>query len=301
MKNVTFAKIPKTKRSTALPTIQALQLFIREQISPVYPEPEAGAIAQLVLEHVLGLSRVQLSLQQQDIVAAEQEKQIEEAIERLKQHEPVQYVLGEAHFYGLDLVVDKRVLIPRPETEELVDRVVKQFSQQKELRILDICTGSGCIPLALAANLNTSKVYGLEVSDGALEVARTNAEKLKLPVTWIQQDIFEPVKAVAPESLDIITSNPPYVLEIEKAQMRDNVLKHEPHLALFVPDQDPLKYYHRIADVSLELLRKGGKLYFEINEQYGQEVADMLTYKGYTQAIVIQDLFGKDRVVEAVK
>nr|WP_304608484.1 peptide chain release factor N(5)-glutamine methyltransferase [Pontibacter anaerobius] len=278
-----------------------MQERIRESINAAYPEPEAGSIAQLVLEHVLQKNRMQLSLAQQEQVAPGLEAQVEQIVARLQQQEPVQYVLGVVHFYGLELQVDERVLIPRPETEELVEMVLQEHKGQQGLQVLDICAGSGCIPVALASNLAGAKVYGLEVSEGALEVARTNAAKYKLPVEWLQADIFEPVPSIKPASLDIITSNPPYVLEQEKLQMRENVLQYEPHLALFVPDQDPLKYYRRITEVALELLKKGGALYFEINERYGQEVRALLLEAGFKEAQVVQDLFGKDRMVRGVK
>ncbi|SIT89783.1 peptide chain release factor N(5)-glutamine methyltransferase [Pontibacter indicus] len=278
-------------------TIQQTSQYIRESIQTAFPEPEAGAIAQLVLEHVLQLDRMQLSLAQQQELDPEQETQVQQAVERLKKQEPVQYVLGTAHFYGLDLQVDERVLIPRPETEELVDLVVREHRGLSGLQVLDICTGSGCIPLAIAANLEVDKVYGLELSEGALQVARANARQLKLPAAWLQQDVFEPVLGIASHSLDIITSNPPYVKEQEKALMRTNVLAFEPHLALFVPDEDPLKYYRRIAEIGTALLKKGGRLYFEINEQYGEEVRQLLLQAGFTKARVVQDLFGKDRIV----
>ena len=282
-------------------TVQEVQQLIRQNIRDAYPEPEAGAIAQLVLEHVLQKSRMQLSLQQQEPVSKEQEAQVQEATARLQQQEPVQYVLGVAHFYGLELQVDERVLIPRPETEELVDLVLKEHKGQQGLQVLDICTGSGCIPLALMADMAAAKVYGLEVSGGALEVAKANADKHSLPVVWLQQDIFEPVQGIAAGTLDIITSNPPYVLEEEKQRMRPNVLQYEPHLALFVPDTDALKYYRRITAVAKELLKERGKLYFEINERYGKQVQELLLEAGYTEAIVVQDLYGKDRIVRAVK
>ncbi|MBF8964459.1 peptide chain release factor N(5)-glutamine methyltransferase [Pontibacter sp. FD36] len=278
-------------------TILQTARYIRESIQHAYPEPEAGAIAQLVLEHVLQKNRMQLSLGQQEEVNEEQETQIKQAVERLQKQEPVQYVLGTAHFYGLDLQVDERVLIPRPETEELVDLVVREHQGHSNLQVLDICTGSGCIPLALAANLEVRQVYGLELSEGALKVARANARQLKLPVAWLQQDVFEPLLGIASHSLDIITSNPPYVKEQEKALMRTNVLEFEPHLALFVPDEDPLKYYRRITEIGAELLKTGGRLYFEINEQYGEEVRALLLQAGFRQAQVVQDLFGKDRIV----
>ncbi|GAB3542682.1 peptide chain release factor N(5)-glutamine methyltransferase [Pontibacter brevis] len=282
-------------------TVQEVQQLICQKIRDAYPEPEAGAIAQLVLEHVLQKSRVQLRLQQQEPVSEQQEVQVREAIERLQQQEPVQYVLGVAHFYGLELQVDERVLIPRPETEELVDLVLKEHKGQQGLQVLDICTGSGCIPLALAANLTAAKAYGLEVSAGALEVAKANSGKYELPVEWLQQDIFAPVQSMAVGSLDIITSNPPYVLEEEKQLMRPNVLQYEPHLALFVPDTDALKYYRRITAVAKELLKEEGKLYFEINERYGRQVQELLLEAGFAAATVVQDLFGKDRIVRAVK
>ncbi|WP_299705958.1 peptide chain release factor N(5)-glutamine methyltransferase [uncultured Pontibacter sp.] len=281
-------------------TIQQTAQYIRENIQAAYPEPEAGAIAQLVLEHVLQKSRVQLRLDQKEEVEPAKEEKIKEVVARLKQQEPVQYVLGVAHFYGLDLQVDERVLIPRPETEELVDLVVREHRGLKGLQVLDICTGSGCIPLALAANLQADKVYGLELSEGALKVARTNARQLRLPVAWLQQDVFDPILGIAPHSLDIITSNPPYVMEQEKALMRPNVLDYEPHLALFVPDEDPLKYYKRIAEAGAELLKNGGRLYFEINEQYGEEVRQQLLQAGFSHAEVVQDLFNKNRIVKGI-
>lgn len=281
-------------------TIQQTAQFIRESIQEAYPEPEAGAIAQRVLEHVLQKSRMQLSLAKQEAVSEEQEEKIKQAIERLQKQEPVQYVLGVAHFYGLDLQVDERVLIPRPETEELVDLVVREHQGRSGLQVLDICTGSGCIPLALAANLQVYKVYGLELSEGALQVARANARQHRLAVAWLQQDVFDPILGIASHSLDIITSNPPYVKEEEKALMRENVLAYEPHLALFVSDEDPLRYYRRIAAVAVELLKKGGRLYFEINEQYGEEVQELLLQAGFAQAEVVQDLFGKNRIVKGI-
>lgn len=280
-------------------TIQQSMQEVRESIQDLYPEPEANAIAQLVLEHVLQISRLQMSLNQQQELNKEQQEQIGEAVTRLQQQEPVQYVLGVAHFYDLELQVDERVLIPRPETEELVDLVIKDHRNKAGLQVLDICTGSGCIPVALAANLKSSKMYGLEISAGALEVAKANAEKYNVSVDWLYQDIFDEVP-IPDRSLDIITSNPPYVLEEEQALMRRNVLEYEPHLALFVPDTDPLKFYKRIADLGSRLLKRGGKLYFEINERYGKGVCNTLLQAGFAEAEVVQDLFSKDRIVRAV-
>lgn len=280
-------------------TVQQSLKQIREHIQEAYPEPEAGAVAQLILEHVLEMNRLQVSLNQQKELTNEQQGQVSKAIERLKQHEPVQYVLGVAHFYDLELHVDERVLIPRPETEELVDLVVKEHKSKSGLKLLDVCTGSGCIPIALAINMVGSQVYGLELSAGALEVAKANAHKYKQAISWLHQDVFESIP-IQDGTLDIITSNPPYVLEEEQSLMRPNVLEFEPHLALFVPNKDPLKFYKRIAFVGSRLLRKEGKLYFEINERYGKGVCEELLKAGFSSAEVVQDLFNKERIVRAV-
>ncbi|MBB6609457.1 peptide chain release factor N(5)-glutamine methyltransferase [Pontibacter sp. Tf4] len=282
-------------------TVQQIAQTLKQQLTTIYPESEAGAMAQQVLEHVLEQNRVQLSLNQLQEVTIDQQNKLQTIVKRLLQHEPLQYVLGVAHFYGLELQVNQNVLIPRPETEELVDLVIKEHRNQQNLRVLDICTGSGCIPIALAENLKTEAVYGLEVSGDALEVAKANAANYNQPINWLHQDIFDDVQTIAPASLDIITSNPPYVLEKEQQLMRANVLDYEPHLALFVPDTDPLKFYKHIAVVGYSLLKPGGKLYFEINERYGQETCDVLLQAGFAEAKIVQDLFGKDRMVRAVR
>lgn len=282
-------------------TVQQTLQQIQENIQEAYPAPEAGAIAQLVVEEVLQKSRMQVRLNLQEELEEQQVQRVAGIIERLKKQEPVQYVLGKAHFYDLELLVDERVLIPRPETEELVHLVIQEHRGLRHLQVLDICTGSGCIPLALAANLQGADVFALEVSTGALEVAKANAKKYGFPITWLQQDVFQNIASIAPQSLDIITSNPPYVLEEERELMRPNVLLYEPSLALFVPDTDPLKFYRRITVLGKELLREGGKLYFEINERYGEAVQKCLTEAGFRQAEIVRDLFGKDRIVKAVR
>ncbi len=282
-------------------TVQQILQQLQESIKDVYPALEAAAIAHLVVEEVLQKSRMQVRLSLQETVEAQQVQLIAELTERLKKQEPVQYVLGKAHFYDLELLVDRRVLIPRPETEELVHLVIREHKGQRHLQVLDVCTGSGCIALALAANLQAASVSALEVSAGALEVAKANAAKYKLSVSWLQQDVFNHIDAIAPQSLDIITSNPPYVLEEERKLMRPNVLLYEPGLALFVPDTDPLKFYRRIAVLGKELLRDGGKLYFEINERYGDAVQNCLKDAGFRQAEIVQDLFGKERIVKGTK
>jgi release factor glutamine methyltransferase len=256
-------------------------------------------MAMLVIEHVLKLTRLELSVQRQTAVSEQAWAEVNAIIRRLQQQEPLQYVLGTAHFYGLELEVNPAVLIPRPETEELVDIIVRENTGKPSLQILDICTGSGCIPIALSAHLQAQQVYGLDVSEPALAVARKNALKYNQPVTWLQQDILNQPLTLTPASLDIIVSNPPYVLEQEKKLMRRNVLDFEPHLALFVPDTDPLLFYKRIGELSVSLLKPGGNLYFEINESKAPALTNLLQEQGFASVEVRKDLFGKERFLKA--
>lgn len=279
--------------------IQELINHIRTSIAPAYDEPEASAIAFAIAGHILKMNRLELSMQRHDMVNHESEEKADNIIARLLLHEPLQYILGTAHFLDLEINVNPAVLIPRPETEELVTHIIKAHQHRTGLRILDIGTGSGCIALALAEVLNPEKVYGLDISEKALEVAHSNALKYGQPVEWLHADIFENKIPLQNHSLDIIVSNPPYVLENEKTQMRRNVLDHEPHLALFVPDSDALLYYNRIAELARKLLKPGGKLYFEINEQFAAPLTAMLQEKLYNEVKFWKDLFDKDRFVVA--
>ena len=279
--------------------IQNLIRHIAAAVANIYEAHEAKAMAMLVVEQVLRLSPLQLSVARQQAVSEEQWQQAADIVERLRQHEPLQYVLGCAHFYGLELEVNPAVLIPRPETEELVDLVVRENTGRQQLHILDICTGSGCIPIALSAHLAAEKVYGLDISQPALDLARKNALKYGQPVEWLQQDILKQDLPLSPASFDIMVSNPPYVLEQEKALMRENVLAFEPHLALFVPDNNALLFYKRIAALGGSHLKAGGKLYLEINEQQALPLKQLLQEFGYDQVQVLPDLFGKDRFIRA--
>ncbi|MGV3587408.1 MAG: peptide chain release factor N(5)-glutamine methyltransferase [Adhaeribacter sp.] len=279
--------------------IQDLISHIRTAISNIYEKPEADAMAMQVAEHVLQLTRLQLSTERQTPVNEQTWLRVEKIIQRLQQHEPLQYVLGTAHFYGLELEVSPAVLIPRPETEELVDIIIKENIAGQNLNILDICTGSGCIPIALSAHLNTQAVYGLDISELALTVARRNALKYQQSINWLQQDILAGPPELSVHSFDIIVSNPPYVLEQEKQLMRTNVLDFEPHLALFVPDEDALRFYKQIATQALNLLKPTGILYFEINENKAASLTLMLQELGYKTIKILKDMFGKDRFIRA--
>jgi release factor glutamine methyltransferase len=281
-------------------TIRQFEDYLTTALSTIYERPEAAAIAGQVAGHLLGLDRLGRSQRRDQPVDSATLDQSQLLLDRLLRHEPLQYVLQSAPFYGFDLYVDPAVLIPRPETEELVDLIIKEHRAGKELQVLDIGTGSGCIPIALAAHLPVRKVYGLDVSEAALAVARQNAATHQVAVEWLKADILaeEEIK-LPPASLDLVVSNPPYVLEREKEGMRPNVTSYEPHLALFVPNEDPLLFYRKIALQAKRLLRPGGFLYFEINEQYGHPLTLCLKQQGFQSVSVLQDIFGKERFLKA--
>jgi release factor glutamine methyltransferase len=258
-----------------------------------YPTEEAENLVNWLLEHHLGLRRV-------DMMHFLDEKDLPQALkldfERLKAGEPIQYIFGKGPFYGRDFLVNEHTLIPRNETEELVHLIIKENSQAG-LKILDIGTGTGCIPISLDLEIKSPEVYGIDISEKALEVARKNGELLKSNVSFLKCDILNEMPNV--RELDILVSNPPYVPEGEKSEMHRNVLDFEPELALFVPDLDPLLFYRVIGEKGKQLLKPGGKLYFEIHEKFGSGVADLLTRLGYQEVKVIKDLNGKERIASA--
>jgi release factor glutamine methyltransferase len=257
-------------------------------------------MAGWVLEHLLGLSPLQRRMQASEPVPEPALNQLHEIQARLLAHEPLQYVLGTAHFAGLELEVTPATLIPRPETEELVALILREQQGRSGLQVLDVGTGSGCIPIALGLGLSDATITAVDISPEALEVARRNAAKYAVAIDFQHLDILtaEP-RLTAP--LDVLVSNPPYVLEEERALMRPNVLEFEPATALFVPNHDPLLFYRRIAALGQSWLRKDGTLYFEINEQYALATASLLRQQGYQQIEVLPDLFGKDRMVRATR
>ncbi|WP_086594663.1 peptide chain release factor N(5)-glutamine methyltransferase [Hymenobacter crusticola] len=283
-----------------MPTIRQLTADLTTALATVYPSSEAAAIAGVVLEHLLQLSPLQLRMQANEAVATSTVAQIPALQARLLRHEPVQYVLGVAWFADMELEVTPATLIPRPETEELVRLIAAEQKGKPGLAVLDVGTGSGCIPLALSKMLIDARIISVDISAEALAVARRNAARYQAPVTFQQVDILrEEPHGLGMQSLDIVVSNPPYVLELERPLMRPNVLDYEPATALFVPDTDPLLFYRRIAELGQKLLRPGGTLYFEINEQYATPLSDLLITLGYNQIQVHQDLFGKERMLRA--
>lgn len=269
-----------------------------ESLLPFYDEMEAESFFYLILENNHQLRRIDLALDA-DKEFSEEEISIWNAIlDKLKIQIPIQYVLGTSHFYGLEFIVDENVLIPRPETEELVDWIVKlnsKLSKKKNLKILDIGTGSGCIAISLAKNIINSEVFAIDVSENALAIAEKNAILNKVPVTFLHKNILE-TKDLS-QKFDIIVSNPPYVRNLEKEEIKSNVLDNEPHLALFVPDNDPLIFYKKIAELAAANLNPNGQLFFEINQYLGKETQDLLASIGLKNIELRKDIYGNDRMI----
>jgi release factor glutamine methyltransferase len=266
------------------------------------PGPEAAAIAALVTEHLLGLSPLQRRMQATMLVPAEVAAQLPDLQARLVAHEPVQYVLGSAHFAGMDLEVSPATLIPRPETEELAQLIAQEQAGRAGLTVLDVGTGSGCLALAVAQALRPARTVAVDISAEALAVARRNAARYAPKVEFQQIDILHASPAnLSLGSLDVLVSNPPYVRDSERAQMRANVLAWEPGTALFVPDTDPLVFYKRLAELATTLLRPGGAVYLEINEALGAETAALFHKPIFENVQVVPDFFGRVRFVRATK
>lgn len=260
---------------------------------------EARAIAHRVLEHVAGITQTDILSDRPVAWGDDVAAQVNAVVSRLAAGEPLQYITGEADFYGYVFAVNKAVLIPRPETELLID-LLKDFSQTQNspLKVLDIGTGSGCIAITTAL-VCAADVQATDVSTAALAVARSNAERLQAPVTFHEHDIL--MDALDFGGLDVVVSNPPYIAFAEKAAMRNNVVDFEPHSALFVPDDDALVFYRALAVKAHDVLRPGGMLCVEINERFGPEVRDLFARMGYGQPEIFRDLSGKDRIVKAYK
>lgn len=272
--------------------------YIQQELIGVYTLSESRVLARLILEDALGLTPDKLTSCKINQLSEDNRGKIREIVKRLKTKEPVQYILGRTEFHGLMFTVTPEVLIPRPETEELVEWIVEEVPP-REISVLDIGTGSGCIAVTLAKKLRDSKVDACDVSEKALEVATTNAFNNGVDVNYFLQDIFDPFAGSG--LYDVIVSNPPYVLESDKEQMEENVLKFEPHEALFVPNHSALIFYERIADLSLQILREGGKLYFEIHRDKGKEIEAMLLSKGYRNIKLKNDITGNPRMASAVR
>ena len=271
---------------------------LRNRLKICYSASEAAALARILCCEMLEQRTTDYVLDEPLDLDEEQGERIEESITRLLRFEPIQYIQRKARFLGRDFHVEPGVLIPRPETEELVERMLKEVPAKA--RIADIGTGSGCIAVTLALEVPGAQVQAWDISEAALQVAKQNAQALQANVDFIQRDVlvWEPDER---ETLDIIVSNPPYVTEAERDEMEPNVLLYEPEGALFVPNNDPLRFYRRIGQLGRDLLVPGGKLYFEINRAYGEETCALLRRQGYTDVHTDKDLSGNDRFVIATQ
>lgn len=282
--------------------LQSLKTYFQNNLLGYYPENEIISFFRLLSEAGLGYKPVDIVLNAEKVVDAKSFHLFQDAIERLQSYEPIQYILGETYFYGLRFKVDQSVLIPRPETEELVDWIINDQNNYS-IRILDIGTGSGCIPITLATHLPKATVHTLDISNEALNLAKDNAKSNAATVNFIEANILEAAAAVHLASLpkfDVIVSNPPYVRLSEKELMKENVVNFEPHLALFVEDNDALIFYKKIIALSKDVLNKGGSLYFEINEALGEGIKRIME-PDFESIVLRKDLSGKDRMIKGTK
>ena len=273
--------------------------FIQE-LSAIYDIGEAESFFYLILEEKQKLKRIDLALNP-DLTFSNEEIQLWNSIlEQLKKEIPVQYLLGKTSFYGLEFQVNSTVLIPRPETEELVDWIIecqKFEAGSRKIKILDIGTGSGCIAISLAKNISNAQVFAVDVSEKALATAQKNAEINEVNVTFLEKNILETIDLA--QEFDIIVSNPPYVRELEKQEIKKNVLDNEPHLALFVDDNDALIFYRKIAELAQKNLSPDGQLFFEINQYLGNEMIQLLEKIGFKNIELRKDIYGNNRMMKA--
>jgi len=275
---------------------------LRSRLTPIYGPRETEAIIRLIFEHLKHWRPVDIVMHSSDTLSPYMQEKVMTILERLERHEPIQYILGQARFYGLTLSVEPSVLIPRPETEQLVDMVRDSIGQQEDTHILDAGTGSGCIALALARNLRFPSITAIDISEQALSVAKKNAAALHATIRFLQADILTLATGSLPgEPWDAIVSNPPYIGAMEAAAMEANVLDYEPHSALFVPQNDPLMFYRPLSAYGLRTLRPGAGIYFEINPLYADSMREMMTGMGYHDVTTHLDTYGKVRFLTAIK
>ena len=291
-------------------TIKAVISFYQKELALIYTESELQNIVRWILEQELKISTAEIISKPDTRINESDLVKLERMCYDLKRNVPIQYVLGESEFYELKLKVNKHVLIPRPETEELVERILSSFNpvpRPSSLTpfILDMGTGSGCIPIAIKKNIPSANVFALDISKDALEVATYNATQNNANIIFFQVDMLsknaaeEILSQTKGEKLDVIVSNPPYVLNSEKETLHQRVIAHEPHLALFVEDKDPIFFYRKIAALAKEILKKNGKIYFECHTNYVQSVQQMLVEEGFQNVCIHADLSGLARFCEA--
>ena len=285
--------------------VKDIRNYYCEQLCYIYDKDEANAMILILLEHYFNINRVKMALEPQLRLSESEMLTFHFAVKDLLKNKPIQYIIGETEFCDLKFKVNENTLIPRPETSELVMKIINsqrstvngQWSMANSQKsILDIGTGTGCIAISLAKHLPNSKVYALDISEKALEVAKENAVNNNVNVTFIHDDILS-LKNNIETKFDIIVSNPPYVRELEKAEMRDNVLNWEPHNALFVSDNNPLIFYRSILEFAKSHLKENGEIWFEINEFLGKEMRELCNEMGFSQVEVFNDFRGKERIL----
>ncbi|MCK7590849.1 peptide chain release factor N(5)-glutamine methyltransferase [Subsaxibacter sp. CAU 1640] len=285
--------------------LKDIQDIFHKELDAIYGKNEVDSFFYIVTDEYLGLQRLAFSLQPDFTVTKEEEQSLFEALSKLKLEQPIQYILGKTEFYGLPFKVNEHTLIPRPETEELVDWIVTESSKNNEsLNILDIGTGSGCIAISLSKSAKNAQVFALDVSKDALIIAEENSKVNEVDVQFINADILNEERwnsVFKGLNFDIIVSNPPYVRHLEKAEIKKNVLDYEPSLALFVEDDDALMFYRAITNFSKEYLKSDGRLFFEINQYLGNEMVELLENNGFKAVQLKKDIFGNDRMIRAVK
>jgi release factor glutamine methyltransferase len=280
-------------------TIKDIRNYLSDELHDMYPDNEINAMSNIIILKLCNIKKINQLIEPQYAVAQTVAESIQSIARELATGRPLQYVLGETIFYDCRLIVNENVLIPRQETEELVDLVLKE-NKNYNGSIIDFCTGSGCIAISLAHNLPYSKVQATDISETALSVAGRNAELNGVNINFLHSDLLGPVSSGLKEA-GIIVSNPPYVRNSEKQFMHKNVLEFEPHEALFVPDDDPLLFYKALVKISRKLLFKNGKLYLEINEAFGKEMVSLCESSGLTRIEIIKDINGRERILKAIK
>ncbi len=282
-------------------TIQQAYLQLLQQLSKLYDNRESGNIADLVIENITGLRKIDRIVYKDTIISPEQQNLLSKITSELLQHKPVQYAIGEAWFMGMRLLVNEQVLIPRPETEELANWIIQYIktNKKKEVSVLDIGTGSGCIPIAIKQLIPQTSVTAIDISEGALQVAKMNSVNLNVLIDFLLLDILNDDTWQQLGHFDIIVSNPPYIRNNEGLTMRKNVMDYEPHLALFVSDNDPLLFYKKISAFAKTHLNQNGIIYVEINEELAQDVSTVFQQNGFLNVEIRQDMQGKDRMVSA--
>ena len=286
--------------------IKKFRDYFNITLKKLYPTSEIDTFLFLLLEKYLNFKRIDIVLKSNFEISSEDLIRLKSSTKLLEQEIPIQYILGKTEFYGFPFILNEHVLIPRPETEELVNTVLNKVSKleplhpiekEKKLKILDIGTGSGCIPISLKKNLPFAEITAIDISNEALTIAKKNASLNKVDINLIQQDILKTTEL--DDMYDIIVSNPPYVRASEIKEIKNNVLKNEPHIALFVEDNNPLIFYAKITELAKNYLTKNGVLFFEINQYLGKETVELIKLKGFNKIQLKQDIFGHDRIIIA--